>query len=361
MDKKLHSLEELFQAKKFFKDRDNNDNPNFDGYDLSEIDFSSIEGQQALAELQYGTNTIFSKSIHTQMMEKLEKGKDPGFNIRRMHTIGYTGKGITLAIIDQAQDLNNPEFKNRIIHTKDYASSDKPSYHGPAVTSIAVGKTCGVAPEANLIYLSTGNQNSDELDDKALIDLLEYNRSLPENKKIRFLSCSWGKELPPHRSKLFQQLEDEGIMIFGGCWGLQTGRLNSSLTRNLAQSTNDTDAYQECAIHSKLRKGCVAVLRNNRTFASRDGYIFDPIGGNSWTFPYLAGVGACALQANPDFVKQKGWQDKLWQLMLETGIPVSKEQNANRIIQPAKLCEKMHQMYREAHKRNIKINEGDSR
>ena len=183
---------------------------------------------------------------------------------------------------------------------------------------------------------------------------------LPESKKIRFLSCSWGQELPPHRAKLFQQLEDEGMMVFGGCWGLSKNRHIVPLKRNIKKAPNNIRAYQEI-FHPKLRKNCIGVPKENRTFASKDGYTFDHIGGTSWTFPYLAGVGACALQANLDFVKQQGWQDKLWQLMFETGVPVSKEPNANRIIQPAKLCEKMHELYLEAHKIPIRTNGRNTR
>lgn len=338
----VHSLDELIKL------QENSYDYNFNGYDLSEVDFSSMEGVEALSRLQYGTNTIFPNSIHTQMMEKLEKGKDPGFNVKSMHTVGYTGEGITIAIIDQKQDLTHPEIKERIIHYKECAQAEEPSYHGPAVASIAIGKSCGIAPKANLFYLSTGGYHSDPLADDALRYLLEYNRTASEEKKVRFLSCSWGDELSlsDDRKKLFQELEEQGVMIFGGFWKPGQHR-TAGLYRDLTKSTNDPKSYY--SNESNTTK--LGIPMGDRTFASKnDGYTFDHIGGTSWTFPYLAGVGACALQANPDFVKQKGWQDKLWQLMLETGVPVSKEPNANRIIQPAKLCEKMHEMYLESQK-----------
>ncbi|MDR2098686.1 MAG: hypothetical protein LBO78_01515, partial [Rickettsiales bacterium] len=50
----------------------------------------------------------------------------------------------------------------------------------------------------------------------------------------------------------------------------------------------------------------------------KGGYVYERLGGSSSTFPYLAGVFALALQANPDFAKQKGWQSRLMGIAADT-------------------------------------------
>lgn len=338
-------------------------------FDLSALDFSTTEGQTILKQLKYNKHTIFPKEIHLQMMEQLEKAKNPGLGIKSAHRMGYTGKNITCAIIDQPTLIQHPEYQ--IFHYKEIGFEEfyqkhgflfDAQMHGPAVDGIL----CGIAPNIKLVHIAAAYgkgfskcTNDDTHRCEALRYLLEYNRTLPEQDKIRFISCSWGtlNDLNiEKRKQLFQQLEDEGVMVFGGCWGIVKNRYNAGLGRDLAKSCNDVHSYYQLSdFHSR---GQLLIPQANRTIASRDGeYEYDPSGGASWTYPYLAGVGACALQVNPNFVKQKGWQDKLWQLMLETGVPISKEPNANRIIQPAKLCEKMHEMYLANHRINKRKNE----
>ena len=60
-------------------------------------------------------------------------------------------KGI--AIIDQPSLRNHIEYEDRIIHYEEIdVQGVKPQMHGPPVCSIAVGKSCGVAPAASLVY-----------------------------------------------------------------------------------------------------------------------------------------------------------------------------------------------------------------
>ncbi len=333
--KVIYSLDELVKLQESSHDY------NFSGYDLSSIDFSSAYGQEVLSQLQYSTTTIFPAELQELMMDKLEKAKNPGLNVQAMHKAGYRGKGIKIAIIDQNTDPSHPALEGHIQNVE-LSSFSEPSYHGPAVDSIAIS----VAPGAEIIHLSTGGRHDDNLANQALKYIVDYNNN-PENEKIRFVSCSWGNELSlsDDRKKLFQELEQQDVMILGGYWRAGERR-TAGLYRDLTKSTNDPKSY-----YSNDRNATKpGIPIGDCTFASKNGgYTFDHIGGASWTYPYLAAIGACALQANPDFVNQKGWQDKLWQLMLETGVPMSNEPNSNRIIQPTKLCKHMHEMYLQAH------------
>ena len=84
----------------------------------------------------------------------MEISKDPGLGIRKLHDQGITGNGVGIAIIDQTLLVDHIEYKDRI---RIYEEAEditggwlETQMHGPAVASIAVGKTVGVAPDADL-------------------------------------------------------------------------------------------------------------------------------------------------------------------------------------------------------------------
>ena len=83
---------------------------------------------------------------------EIELGKNPGFGIRELHKKGITGKGVNIGIVDQELHLHE-EYKGKIRY---YYNANEmrhdASMHGPAVTSLAVGETCGTAPDANVYY-----------------------------------------------------------------------------------------------------------------------------------------------------------------------------------------------------------------
>ena len=72
--------------------------------------------------------------------------------------------------------------------------------HGPAVASIAVGKTVGVAPEADLYFIAQFNGDFDngkftwnfEYLARGMHRILEINAQLPVERKIRVISISVG-------------------------------------------------------------------------------------------------------------------------------------------------------------------------
>ena len=133
----------------------------------------------------------------------LELGKDPGLGVRRLHAQGITGRNVGIAIIDQTLLVDHEEYADRL---QVYEEADdiqggwlQPQIHGPAVASIAVGRTVGVAPEADLYYIATAmcNTGSHESIDFACLAMavhriLEINDELPANRKIRVLSISVG-------------------------------------------------------------------------------------------------------------------------------------------------------------------------
>jgi subtilisin family serine protease len=134
----------------------------------------------------------------------MELGKDPGLGIRTLHNKGITGDGVGIAMIDQTLLVDHIEYKDRIRVYEEAEDITRGwlavQMHGPAVASIAVGKTIGVAPEADLYFIATGDcggaTSIEDLDfscrAKAIRRIVEINEDLPANRKIRVLSMAIG-------------------------------------------------------------------------------------------------------------------------------------------------------------------------
>lgn len=87
---------------------------------------------------------------------QLELRKDPGLGVRRLHERGIDGHGISIGIIDQPLLVDHVEYRDRL---RSYEEIHSPAgapaqMHGPAVASIAVGRTVGVAPGADVYYIA---------------------------------------------------------------------------------------------------------------------------------------------------------------------------------------------------------------
>ncbi|MCX6328254.1 MAG: S8 family serine peptidase [Bacteroidia bacterium] len=197
--------------------------------DLRCRDISDMDLRNNLNELlhsDFDSKTIWPKSIPVGFNPDkiMEIGRNPGLNIRKLHKEGITGKGIGIAIIDQNLLVDHCEYKDQLrmyeeIHIQ--KSDHSAQMHGPAVASIAVGKTVGVAPEADLYYISSWDGslfswikyklfNTRDINRKwavkSIYRLLEINRTLPLDKKIRIISLSFGS----NRRNFLKAIETAG-------------------------------------------------------------------------------------------------------------------------------------------------------
>ncbi|WP_304025648.1 S8 family serine peptidase, partial [Rothia mucilaginosa] len=76
---------------------------------------------------------------------------------------GYTGQGVTIAMIDGTVDTSAPELAGANITVKTpctYNEPDASRTHATAVASILVSKNYGVAPDATLIAYSIPSSNA---------------------------------------------------------------------------------------------------------------------------------------------------------------------------------------------------------
>lgn len=327
--------------------------------DLRSRDLTAIDMSASLADLMYAD---FDSKTQWPPTDKIpaafdwqkimETGKDPGLGIRALHEQRITGKGIGIAIIDQTLLVDHIEYKDRlrVYEEAEDINGDwhQARLHGPAVASIAVGRTIGVAPEADLYYIATGACDGFiDIKDfdfscyaKATQRIVEINKSLPADRKIRVLSMSIGWS---PRNKGYDKImaavkeaKDAGIFVIHSGL-LRTDKLRfHGLGRNPLDDPNLFESYapglwweqdffagQPSAQHSGLPadfysrasiKQMLLVPMDSRTTASPTGtedYVFYREGGWSWSIPYLAGMYALAAQVQPEITPEEFWATAL--------------------------------------------------
>ena len=288
--------------------------------------------------------------------EVLEEGKNPGLGIRELHKRGIDGTGMSMAIIDDPL-MAHPEYQDNIAYYETFGYGDNPyaSMHGSAVSSISVGKTCGVSPKAKLYFFAANSYENFRQDgmytskDKqtyqhvihALERILKINEQLPDKEKIRIVSVSWNLLA---QDKLTEQMNDilkkcQKAGIFVNHTGIeQEGLKEHGLDRDISKSADDVSGYKRSYFfQDKYQKDALCFPMNHRTVASHirpDEYIHEAAGGWSWIKPYESALYLLAKQVSQDLT----FED-FWKRGLETGV-YDKKLGAT-IVQPIKLIEEL--------------------
>ena len=335
--------------------------------DLRSYDLSKLDLRTTLDDLLYSTfddRTIWPAADKLpagfDCQQIMELGKNPGLNIQNLHKDGITGKNIGIAIIDQPMLVNHREYADRVRlyeEAADVKGALESEMHGPAVASIAVGKTVGVAPDADLYYIATYmcSQGSYETVDfsclaNSIRRILEINGRLPPDRKIRVLSMSigWGPEVKGYDEiqLAVQEAKNAGIFIICTSEDEIYGFNFAGLGRSSLSDPNDFGSYEPGLFWSKYfyqennLQNTLLVPMDSRTTASPTGnndYVFYREGGMSWSVPYLAGMYALAAQVKPDITP-----DAFWSSALQTGQTIKlthegKEYSFGVILDPVAL------------------------
>jgi hypothetical protein len=266
----------------------------------------------------------------------LENGRNPGLGIRKLHEQGITGRGVAVAIVDNFLLTRHREYADRLmwyeeVATQTFGEQKRAQMHAPAVASLAVGKSVGVAPEADLYLIGMGEGlqrfpfYSHHIA-QGIRRLLEINERLPESRRIRVISISHGTSpgMLGNDSLLraVEEAEARGILV------LVCGGAGQDHVRGLAVSpTADRDDFRSYSVTWIRGTDCLFVPMESRTTASPTGtedYVFYSPGGASWTIPYVAGAYALAVQVQPRITPEK-----FWTLALKTGRYNSTEVNGS--------------------------------
>ncbi len=248
--------------------------------------------------------------------EIMNNGKNPGLGIRELHEEGITGKGINVAIIDQNLLLHHPEFDGKIAKYYDTGcnqAANSGSMHAPAVASILVGNTIGVAPDAKVYFAAAPSWNGDsEFYAKGLYWIIEENKKLSEGDKIRVVSVSaapsgdgspFSKNLNMWDEAVLAA-QDEGILVLDCRYSEKTGIIapafyNPENPDNVSMCTGGFPTSTFIIPSSQI-----GVPVSYRTVAEEymegsPSYQYTGQGGLSWGIPYAAGVLALGWQVNP--------------------------------------------------------------
>jgi hypothetical protein len=336
----IQPLTKLNFIPSYHPDRTDNWQVDLRGKDLSNLDLKSKESDLFYAD--FDSRTIWPKpnmlpdAFDIQQILKL--GMNPGMGIHQLHTQGITGRGVGIGIIDQTLLVDHKEYGSQL---RLYEELDDiqggwmmTQMHGPAVASIAVGKTVGVAPESDLYYIATGNchRSLNEPMDFSCIArgirrILEINQALPEENKIRVISIAngWSEGVSGYEevTSAVEEAKNAGLFII--CSSVENihGFKFHGLGRSPLSDPDSFESYEPGIwwanqyYEGQRFTDRLLVPMDSRTTASPSGideYVFYRSGGWSWSIPYIAGVYALAVQVDSTITP-----NRFWETALETG------------------------------------------
>lgn len=125
------------------------------GVSLAGLDLRDSEGR--LSKLPFDSRTRWPGPARLPAgfdpASLLESSKDPGLGVRQLRAKGIDGSGVAVGIIDQPMPTDHQEYADNLVQYEGIdVAGVRPQMHRPPVASILVGRTCGVAPGAELMY-----------------------------------------------------------------------------------------------------------------------------------------------------------------------------------------------------------------
>ncbi len=278
-------------------------------------------GESLIETWWFNEATIWSREDKPVAQNILKLGMNPGLGIRELHAAGITGKGITVAIIDQPMVLDHPEFEGKVINYYD-AGTELPagtvSMHGPAVTSLLVGENIGTAPDASVYFVAVPSWLFDaQYYADALDWIVARNEKLPEASKIRAVSVSaipsgiWSEYTKNNDAwdAAYKRATEAGILVLDCTY-------EQGITVPCTYDPHDPDNVAKCVpnwtgpVNPPHKRINIPTSRTSATEDDGDGqvhfsYQFSGDGGLSWSTPYLTGVLAMGWQVNPDLTSSQ--------------------------------------------------------
>jgi hypothetical protein len=306
--------------------------------DISGLDLNGRLFDLLHADFDDGTKwpAVLPSGFEPQRIREL--GLNPGLGVRQLHHRGITGRGIAIGIIDQPLLVDHVEYRDRLrlyeeIHV--FMGEPNAAMHGAAVASIALGKTVGVAPGADLYFIAEthGEVKNGQFDwdfkplAQAIERLLDVNRQLPSASRIRVISISvgWsrGQKGFDEANAAVERATREGVFVISTAIE-QTHKLAfHGLGR---EPLKDPDDFASYGLGSWWARSFLdgqrrfppgtrlLVPMDSRSTASPTGakdYVHYAGGGWSWSVPYLAGLYALGCQVREDLTPQVFWETAL--------------------------------------------------
>lgn len=354
------------------------------GLDLRSLDLTGREND--LLNSVFDSNTKWPQSLPNNFdpYEIMNIGMNPGLGTEKLHEDGITGTGIGIAIIDYPLIYDHEEYAGRVKMYEEINPYGKMTYMtAPMVASLAAGKNCGTAPEANLYFIGSSFLNKtsgtqSEIDfswyAQAVDRIVDVNRILPEDQKIRVLCIAtpcWSPEMKGYDkiTESVKKAAGENIFVvsnnifetYNGKYyfaGLTTDTLsdrdNPSSYKVIpwdkwiygVSKVGKFGEYFEKKFDENQPKEILLIPAEGRTAASSSGktvYSYYRDGSWSMVTPYIAGLYALCCQVKPDVTP-----DIFWIIALETGdsrtITRNGKDYTGKIVNPQKLIESLERM-----------------
>ena len=312
----------------------------YDCRNMDKKEKALLEG--CVPNITFNEETVFPEEMSDTFPAKeyLEAGKKPGLGVEALHEQGITGKGVSIAVIDQVLYTGHPEYASKLALYEEMhvIPNQTGSMHAAALASLSVGDSCGVAPDAKLYFWGLDNVLSWKEDGEnnlaweeyaRVIDrIIEVNKTLPENDKIRVIAIARGYDFTgdEEEDKRLQVMLDaverakkEGIFVlttsteqnYDFFSDYQTEAPFAGLGKiDPAADPDSVDNYTLGAWQwssPDMFANSLLVPMDGRTTAdmSGDTYVYYADGGWSWTVPYVAGVYALCCQVRPDMTPEE--------------------------------------------------------
>jgi hypothetical protein len=326
------------------------------GYDLA--------GNKQMEYASFNSRTKFPAKLPKgySPAKIMELGRNPGLGVRKLHARGITGKGVGVGIIDQALLSTHEEYAARLkFYEEIHCLDNDASMHGPAVASLAVGKTMGTAPGADLYFIgqTNGDRNAEgkfEFDltyiARSIDRLVAVNELLPETGKIRVISISlamvkkWkGYDLA---AAAIKRAADKNIFVLTvGDEDFPMDGLGRLPLADPDKKESYTGGLTFCGNKKGSGPGELQVPMDSRTLADPNGdnvYYFSRTGGQSWIVPWMAGLYALACQVYPEVTPAI-----FWNAALETADSVTfksggENYKLQKVVNPEKLLAKIKKL-----------------
>jgi subtilisin family serine protease len=299
----------------------------------------------------FNQKTTWPQKFSSIANSVMEKAKNPGLGIRSLHAQGITGKGVTVAIIDQNIFLDHPEFAGKVLKYETFGEAKKAgaSMHGPAVLSLLVGTSTGTAPDATVYFAAADSWTQDaKTQADALRWIINENRQLPTDKKIRVVSLSAapsgpGSPFTKNNSDWDSariQAEQEGIIVLD-CTR-DHGKTAACYYKLLSPDSLDGCTLGYSGIVPTIDTNRIYIPTSLRTTAEEYQmgtfeYQYTGRGGLSWSVPYLTGVLALGWQIRPELTGEE---------MLSLAFSSAYYKNGGKIINPVAFIDSVQNYHR---------------
>jgi hypothetical protein len=331
--------------------------------DLSHLNLAGREFD--LFHSMFSTRTVWPEelpmSFRPEVLIEIAKIRSP--KITDLHNMGFTGRGITIALVDGPARITHQEFGGRIKSqpTNHGIFPDGVSYHGTLMAGIAIGQSVGIAPEANLRVYSRGWSRSSYQTANSILQIIEDNENATPTERVRSI-CHAGIDNPEFDSYEDLQaaivLAEQAGISYLDPWLFERNPkyLYYGLEREPYSDPDDFDSYRPVGWADwmvKIRKCPFWQDKYTEIFQSEDTPVLlfpvDPVTFAGWIeddqyiykfisgwsqFPaYLAGLYSIALQKRDDLAF-----DQFWDILIQTGVQRYFQTNGKtvdgRIINP---------------------------